>query len=91
MEKLREEKEEQKKNKMENKIQKLLSPMESPKIFGPRIFPSTCIKMTIKTKNSAPLIGLAINTRIALGIIPMYCPKNGITFVTPMITLISTV
>ena len=77
--------------KMENRIQKLPNPMESPKIFGPIIFPSTCIKIMIRIKNKIPLVGLAINTRIALGMIPIYCPKNGMILVTPMTTLISSV
>ena len=38
----------------------------------------------------SPLIGSASIMRIALGIAPIYGPKNGITFVTPTITLTST-
>lgn len=76
---------------MENKIQKLFKPMESPRIFGPNTFPSNCIKMIIKTKNKTPLLGLAIKTNTALGIIPMYWPKNGMMFVTPINTLIKMV
>ena len=76
---------------MENKIQKLFKPMESPRIFGPNTFPSNCIKTIIKIKNKTPLLGLAIKTSTALGIIPMYWPKNGMMFVTPINTLIKMV
>ena len=39
--------------------------------------------------NMILLIGSAIRTINTHGIAPMIVPKNGITFVTPMMTLIS--
>ena len=78
-------------SKMENSTQKLDSPVESPKIFGPKKFPSTCCSTRIKIKKYTHLIGLAVSIIRAQGIAPMNGPKKGIMLVTPTITLISMV
>ncbi len=38
------------KSRMENSTQKLDTPVDSPKILGPRIFPSNCCKSRIKIR-----------------------------------------
>ena len=65
-------------------------PVELPRIFGPRMLPSNCCSKRMNMIKYSPLIGSASIMRIALGIAPIYGPKNGITFVTPTITLTST-
>ena len=60
-----------------------------PRIFGPRIFPSNYCNNSINIRKYIPFIGSASAIRTALGIAPIYGPKNGITLVTPTITLTS--
>ena len=71
--------------------QKDESPVESPRIFGPIMLPSTCCKISIKISRYRPCIGSVIVTIITQGTAPISGPKNGITFVTPTITLTSSV
>ena len=71
--------------KMENKIQKLSKPTDSPMIFGPIIFPSTCWMM-ISTRKITPLNGDARKTSSALGMAPIYGPKNGMILVCLLYT-----
>ena len=63
-------------------------PVESPKIFGPITFPSSCCRKRIKNIKYKASIGLTTNSNKVHGIAPSHGPKNGITFVTPTITLI---
>ena len=67
-------------------------PVESPRIFGPSTLPSNCCNRNINMTKYRQFSGWVTSTiRInrALGIAPRYGPKNGITFVTPTITLTS--
>lgn len=79
------------KRSMENNTQKLLKPVESPSIFGPKILPSNCCNININTIKYKLCIGETIKSKKKLGIAPIKGPKNGITFVTPTITLINIV
>ena len=67
--------------------QKPDKPVESPNIFGPKILPSNCCIIKIRITKYNACFGSTINTRKVLGIAPIYGPKNGITLVTPTITL----
>ena len=71
---------------MENSTQKLESPVESPKIFGPITFPSSCwiAKMAIAKYRACN--GLLNIIKIIQGMAPTKGPKKGTTLVTPMIT-----
>ena len=75
------------KKRIENSTQKLESPVELPRIFGPRILPSNCCRSRIQMRKYTHWSGLTKNTRNAAGIAPMNGPKKGITFVTPIMTL----
>ena len=75
--------------KIANTTQKGESPVDSPSIFGPIILPSTCCKIMINSKNITPFDGLSSMMSMVLGMAPMYGPKNGMTLVTPTITLTS--
>ena len=76
-------------SRIENRTPKLETPVEFPRIFGPKIFPSNCWSTRIRPIKYRHCFGLMRNTRIAHGTAPIKGPKNGIMFVTPMITLIS--
>ena len=65
------------------------SPVESPRILGPRILPSNCCSKITKMVNHSALHGLTISRIIILGMAPINGPKNGMTFVMPMTTLMS--
>ena len=71
--------------------QKALNPVESPRILGPIILPSNCCKKIINNTKYKHWIGSCNNIRIADGIAPINGPKNGITLVTPTITLTKSV
>ncbi len=73
---------------MENMTQPLM-PMELPSTFGPMMLPSTCWSTMMKITNIRHLNGSTSSTSSALGTAPMIGPKNGMTFVTPTMTLIS--
>ena len=64
--------------------------MESPNILGPITFPSNCCIRNINIKNIKAFVGDSNNINIKHGTAPINGPKNGITFVTPIITEIST-
>ena len=74
---------------MENMTQKPLMPIELPRIFGPMMLPSICWRITMKITKIRHLSGSTSRMMKALGIAPISGPKNGMTFVTPMITLTS--
>ena len=74
-----------------NTTQKEESPVESPRIFGPIIFPSTCCKMITKIRKYNPCTGFCKTIMIKDGIAPIKGPKNGMILVTPMITATSMV
>ena len=57
---------------------------------GPRIFPSNCCIATIRITKGIVCDGSEMSSSSAEGIAPIKGPKNGITFVTPTITLMST-
>ena len=67
--------------------QKLERPVESPRILGPRIFPSNCWRMMIKTMKYRHFMGLSSRIMKAQGMAPRNGPKKGITLVTPTTTL----
>ena len=73
---------------MEKITQKLDNPVDSPSILGPRILPSKACNKIMRIKNLMPLNGLINNINKILGIAPIKGPKNGITLVIPIITLI---
>ena len=75
--------------RIENSTQKLETPVVLPKILGPKIFPSNCCRTIIITTKVIHFIGSTKRINRALGIAPINGPKNGITFVTPTITLTS--
>ena len=59
-------------------------PVLSPKIFGPRIFPSNCCKIITKIKKASPCLGdTDKDITKMLGIAPINGPKYGIIFVRP--------
>ena len=62
------------------------SPVESPRIFGPRILPSNCCRIRMNTRNHSALIGASIRMIKNDGMAPINGPKYGMTFVTPTIT-----
>ena len=66
------------------------TPVDSPRIFGPKIFPSNCCKSKTKIRKYKLLIGLIMNNRIRHGTAPKIGPKKGIMFVTPIIKAIKT-
>ena len=74
---------------MANMTQKLDRPVALPRIFGPRILPSNCWSSSTKMTKYSACIGLMTIMRMVLGTAPMNGPKNGMMFVTPMITAIS--
>ena len=74
---------------MEMRIQKLDRPTLSPRIRGPRMLPSNCCSRRMKMTKMKHWKGLIRRIRIAEGMAPISGPKNGMTFVTPMITEIS--
>ena len=76
--------------RIENNTQKGGKPIESPRIRGPNMFPSNCCRIITKITNGITALGFARRTSKPLGIAPIIGPKNGITFVTPIITLIRT-
>ena len=55
--------------------QKAESPVESPRILGPRMFPSNCWRMRMKTRNHSALIGASIRMMKNEGIAPINGPK----------------
>ena len=76
------------KNVIEKRTQKLESPVEFPRMAGPKIFPSNCCKTIINTRKISALTGV-IKRSIAPIAPPIYGPKKGIILVTPTITEIS--
>ena len=77
------------KNRMENRTQKLETPVVWLMIFGPRMFPSNCWRIRIKTRNLSISTGETRSRMNALGIAPIKGPKYGMTFVRPTNTLIT--
>ena len=75
--------------RIENSTQNADSPVDSPRIAGPIIFPSICCNMAIKITKYNACIGFTIKIKNTLGISPRYGPNTGIIFVTPIITLIN--
>ena len=76
---------------MEKITQKPVSPVELPRIFGPRIFPSNCCSARAKMAKYRQFSGsMGFTTKIKriLGIAPRNGPKKGMIFVTPIIRLI---
>ena len=73
--------------KIENNTQNAFSPVESPKIFGARIFPSICCRIIIKMIKYNPFHGSANKIKMEHGIAPINGPKHRTTFVIPTITL----
>ena len=65
--------------------------MESPKIFGPMMLPSSCCKIKTNTAKTSDLSGSAIIMIKMLGMAPIKGPKYGMTLVTPTMKLTSTV
>ena len=66
-------------------------PVDSPRIFGPRISPSNCCRQSTMMAKTRALTGCT-NSRIRMpGTAPINGPKYGIMFVTPTITLINRV
>lgn len=64
-------------SRMENSTQKLGRPVESPRIFGPKIFPSNCCSTRIKIRKYRHFKGLTSRIRNALGMAPINGPKRG--------------
>ena len=62
----------------------------APKINGPKILPSNCCNTMIQMINTTNMIGSSISANNAPGTAPINGPKNGMIFVTPTTTLIST-
>jgi hypothetical protein len=75
--------------RIEKRIQKPDNPSLSPRIFGPRTFPSICCRMMINTRNRTHFSGETVRIRIAEGMAPRYGPKNGMILVTPTTILTS--
>ena len=69
-------------------VRKLETPTELPRILGPSIFPSNCCRRNTRMIKYRAFSGLTQMTRKAVGIAPMKGPKNGMIFVTPIITAI---
>ena len=76
---------------IENTTQNGVSPVDSPRILGPIILPSSCCNSIINTINIRPFLGSASRISIALGTAPIFGQKNGIRLVTPTIVLTSIV
>ena len=74
---------------MENMTQKPLMPTLLPRIFGPRMLPSNCWSRMMNTRKMSAFSGDSIRMMSVPGIMPNSGPKNGITFVTPTMTLTS--
>ena len=73
-------------SRMENSTQKEASPVESPRILGPRMLPSNCWSTKMKMTKYRHFRGLTSRISSAQGMAPMKGPKNGMMLVTPMIT-----
>ena len=76
---------------MANIIQKPFTPVELPRIFGPRILPSNCCKMRMNTRKMRHFMGSTSKMMKAEGMAPIKGPKKGMTFVTPTMTATSRV
>ena len=74
---------------MENSTQKPFMPMEVPSIFGPMTLPSSCWRTNTKMINHRHIFGSTSRTSSADGTAPINGPKNGMIFVTPTMTEIS--
>ena len=65
------------------------SPVESPRIFGPRMVPSNYCSRKIRIRKIKACFGEMINKMISPGIAPINGPKYGIILVMPTMILIS--
>ena len=72
-----------------NRTQKADSPVESPKIFGPMMLPSTCWRIMMKMIKIRHLPGSVSSRRKAEGMAPKKGPKTGMMLVMPTMTLMS--
>jgi len=75
--------------RIEMMIRKLDTPVVSPRIFGPKKFPSNCCRRTTKIRKYSACRGSIRRISRRHGTAPRNGPKNGMIFVTPMITLTS--
>ena len=66
-----------------------LTPVLSPRIFGPITFPSNCWITIMRMMNSSALEGLDISTIKKDGMAPINGPNTGIILVTPTKVAIS--
>ena len=72
-----------------NITQKPFMPTEPPIILGQIMLPSTCWRATMNMTNIRHLKGSTISTKSPDGTPPMNGPKNGMTFVAPTTTAMS--
>ena len=74
---------------IENSTQNPFMPIEVPSIFGPITLPSSCWRTNTKITNHRHIFGSTSSISSAEGIAPINGPKNGMMFVTPTMTEIS--
>ena len=74
---------------MKNSTQNEARPVESPRIFGPRMLPSNCWSTSTNSAKYTLWSGSMIKMRKMHGMAPMNGPKNGMMFVTPMMVEMS--
>ena len=68
--------------------QKLPIPIALPMTLGPITLPSICCMMSMMITKYRAFTGSSVRSSTIEGTAPMKGPKNGMTFVTPTITLI---